>query len=180
VLALRSAVESDVADLGTGSGAIALALARERPGWRILATDSSAEALALARHNAARLALANVRFELGSWLEPLSGRWHVLASNPPYVAADDPVLAASPLRFEPRAALTPGPDALAALRAIVSGAPEHLHDGGWIVLEHGNAQAQELTRALVARGFSHVRSHRDLAGHERVTEARWGAQSDTR
>jgi release factor glutamine methyltransferase len=173
-LALRAERPSRVADLGTGCGAIALALARERPSWSIVATDVSGEALRVARHNAEACAIETVEFLLGSWFAPLlDRRFDLLLSNPPYVAQDDPVLVAPPLTFEPRIALTPGPDALASLKAIVREAPEHLEREGWLLLEHGAGQAAEVARALVARGFAHVRSHRDLAGHERMTEARW-------
>ncbi len=173
-LALRSESEGLVADLGTGSGAIAIALARERPGWRLLGTDISADALAVARRNAADLEVTNVEFLVGSWFVPLSGRqFHLVVSNPPYIAADDPVLASPPLAFEPRTALTCGQDALADLRQIIRAAPPHLERGGWLLLEHGATQAAEVARELVVRGFTHVRSHRDLAGHERMTEARW-------
>lgn len=173
-LALRDAAESRVADLGTGSGAIALALAHERPAWRVLATDASAQALAVARRNALRLGLAVELIE-GSWLEPLAGRrFHLLLSNPPYIGAAEPELTGAPLCFEPRAALSPGADALAALRTIVRAAPAHLERGGWLLLEHGAGQAAAVAGELVVRGFGHVRSHRDLAGHERMTEARWG------
>jgi release factor glutamine methyltransferase len=174
-LALRGAGESLVADLGTGSGAIALALAHERPAWRIVATDSSGGALAVARTNARTLGLERVEFVAGDWFEPLAGRtFDLVLSNPPYVAPDDPVLADAPLRFEPRAALTPpGADALACLRGIVAAAPGHLAPGGWLLLEHGATQAADVAALLVARGFAHVRSHTDLAGHERMTEGRW-------
>ncbi|HTV50917.1 MAG TPA: peptide chain release factor N(5)-glutamine methyltransferase [Steroidobacteraceae bacterium] len=166
--------QARVADLGTGSGAIALALARERPHWQIVATDLAADALAIARANARQLQLANLEFRLGSWLAPLAGeRFALLLSNPPYVADTDPLLAAAPLRYEPSGALTPGTDGLAALRQIIHDAPLHLARGGWLALEHGATQAADVARALVVRGFGHVRSHRDLAGHERVTEARW-------
>ncbi|HUN24883.1 MAG TPA: peptide chain release factor N(5)-glutamine methyltransferase [Steroidobacteraceae bacterium] len=174
-LTLRAATDGAIGDLGTGSGAIALALARERPGWHIVATDTSAGALATARRNASSLGIASVEFLSGDWFAPLAGRrFHLLISNPPYIAAQDPVLDAAPLKFEPRAALTPGDDALSALRTIIRGAPQHLERGGWLLLEHGATQAPEVARELVVRGFAHVRSHRDLAGHERMTEARWG------
>ncbi|MFO7276818.1 MAG: peptide chain release factor N(5)-glutamine methyltransferase [Pseudomonadota bacterium] len=175
-LALHTAPTARVVDLGTGSGAIALALAHERPGWSITATDISQDALAVARANAERLGLQRIEFLHGSWFEPLAGRiFDLVLSNPPYVAADDPALLQPELGYEPSAALTPGPDALACLREIIAGAPEHLERGGWIVLEHGAQQAPLVARELVARGFTHVRSHRDLAGHERVTEAQWPA-----
>jgi release factor glutamine methyltransferase len=168
-LALGPAVSARVADLGTGSGAIALALARERPQWHVIATDVSASALVVARANAAALGLTHVEFRAGDWYQILIGeRFDLLLSNPPYVAAADPAL--RELRHEPPLALTPGEDAFAALRALVLGAPQHLAEGGWLLLEHGATQAAQLRAALVLAGFRHVRSHRDLAGHERMTE----------
>ena len=163
-----------IADLGTGSGAIALALASERPAWRITATDVSPEALDVARGNASSLGLNNVRFLQGRWLTPLADmRFHLIASNPPYVANNDPAMSSPTLRFEPQIALTPGVDAMVDLREIIQSAPNHLERGGWLLLEHGSDQAAAVTRELVARGFTHVRSHRDLAGHDRMTEAQW-------
>jgi release factor glutamine methyltransferase len=164
-----------VADLGTGSGAIALALAHERPVWHIIATDVSASALAVARTNAGRLGLTAVDFRRGSWFEPLAGeRFDLLVSNPPYVAADDPAMTSPELRHEPRLALTPGADALACLHTLARGAPAHLRPGGWLLLEHGAGQAEAVRHALVLAGFRHVRSHRDLGGHERMTEGQHG------
>lgn len=162
-------------DLGTGSGAIALALAHERPRWQITATDISEAALQLARANAKALGLGQVEFLRGSWFEPIAGRtFGLIVANPPYVAADDPALLVGPLSYEPRVALTPAGDALSALRHIIRGAPTHLARGGWLLLEHGATQADEVARELVVRGFRHVRSQRDLAGHERMSEAQWG------
>jgi len=167
-LALGAPDEARVADLGTGSGAVALALARERPRWRIVATDISAAALAVARANAAQLGAARIEFLEGSWFGPLTGRFDLLVSNPPYVAADDPALEA--LGFEPALALTPGPDGLAVLRTLARAAGAHLAPGGWLLLEHGATQGAAVRAELVAAGLAHVRSHRDLAGHERMTE----------
>jgi release factor glutamine methyltransferase len=171
-LAVAPAQPLRVADLGTGSGAVALALARERPLWQIVATDVSAPALAVARANAAALGLSHVEFLAGSWFEPLGqARFDLIVSNPPYVAADDPALSGHALAFEPALALTPpGGDALASLRVLARGAPAHLAPGGWLLLEHGATQGREVRAELVAAGFAHVRSHRDLAGHERMTE----------
>jgi release factor glutamine methyltransferase len=139
-----------------------------------MATDVSPDALTIARTNASSLRLNNVSFWEGRWLAPLAGRrFHLIASNPPYVAADDAVLSTPTLRFEPQMALTPGVDAMADLRAIIQAAPEHLERGGWLLLEHGCDQAAAVAGELVARGFSHVRSHRDLAGHDRMTEGQW-------
>jgi release factor glutamine methyltransferase len=163
-----------VADLGTGSGAIALALASERAEWRLVATDISAGALECAQRNAAALDLRRIEFVLGDWFGPLtSQRFEVIVSNPPYIAAADPALSAPELKYEPRLALAAGADGLSCLRTIVRQAPAHLVSGGWLLLEHGATQAAAVARELVARGFGHVRSHCDLAGHERVTEARW-------
>lgn len=174
-LALRRATPSvRLVDLGTGSGAIALAIASERPAWRVTATDASADALAIAQRNAVEMKLGEVEFLRGSWFEPLAGRhFEVIVSNPPYIAAGDPALAHPALLREPQQALTPGADGMSSLRQIIQRAPEHLESQGWLLLEHGATQAPEVSRELVARGFSHVRSHRDLAGHERVTEAHW-------
>lgn len=174
-LALRPSEFGSALDLGTGSGAIALALASERPGWRVTATDIAENALALARNNAETLALRHVRLLHGSWFEPVAGGlFDIIVSNPPYVAANDPAMQDPALRHEPRDALTPGPDAMASLKAIIQAAPRHLERDGWLLLEHGANQAAEVARELVARGLCHVRSHRDLAGHERVTEAQRG------
>ena len=171
-LALRSEACASAVDLGTGSGAIALALAHERPHWRVSATDISSAALSVARANAVALGLERVAFAQGSWFAALPARrFDLVVSNPPYVAADDAALAA--LVHEPRRALTPGPDALACLREIVDEAPRFLEGGGWLLLEHGAEQGSQVAGALRARGFVTVRTHRDLAGHERVTEGQW-------
>jgi release factor glutamine methyltransferase len=171
-LALRGVAPSSVADLGTGSGAIALALATERPHWRIVATDCATAALQVARANAQRLGVHNVEFALGDWFVPLSGRrFELIVSNPPYVAAGDPALRA--LRYEPAAALSPGASGMEALRRIVLQASTHLLQGGWLVLEHGAGQAADVAGSLVAAGYARVRCHPDLAGRDRVTEAQW-------
>ncbi|HVC31317.1 MAG TPA: peptide chain release factor N(5)-glutamine methyltransferase [Steroidobacteraceae bacterium] len=173
-LALGPAGEARVADLGTGSGAIALALASARPRWQVVATDLSAEALAVARANASALGLDRVEMIQGDWLACLPGRtFHLLSSNPPYVAADDPALGQPELMREPRLALEAAEDGLAQLRRIIAAAPGHLEPGGWLLLEHGAAQAAAVAGALVAGGFAQVRSHRDLAGRERMTEGQW-------
>lgn len=173
-LALSPGDEAKAADLGTGSGAIALALASARPGWRIVATDISAAALAVARANAVTLGLERTEMVQGDWLTCLPGRtFDLLLSNPPYVAAEDPALRTPELMREPRLALVAGEEGLAALRAIVRAAPAHLEPRGWLLLEHGATQAAAVAGALVARGFAQVRSHRDLAGRERMTEGQW-------
>jgi release factor glutamine methyltransferase len=163
-----------IADLGTGSGAIALALASERPAWAVVATDVSENALGTARANASMLGLGRVELLKGRWFEPLTGRrFDLIASNPPYVAEADPALQDAALKHEPQIALAAGPDGMSALREIVHSAPHYLERRGWLLLEHGSDQAAAVARELVVRGFGHVRSHRDLAGHERMTEAQW-------
>ena len=163
-----------VADLGTGSGAIALALASERSEWTITATDVSEDALRTARANAATLGLGLVAFLAGRWFEPLAGRrFDLIASNPPYVSEGDAALQDATLQYEPQIALASGPDGLSSLREIVRSAPDYLERRGWLILEHGSDQATAVARELVGRGFGHVRSHRDLAGHERITEGQW-------
>jgi len=161
-----------VCDLGTGSGAIALALAVERPRWQIAASDCSSAALELARGNARRHGLHQVEFLQGDWFVPLAGRrFHLIASNPPYVATGDPALLR--LRHEPRVALTPGHEGTEALQHIVAEAPQYLMPGGWLVLEHAGGQGALLARSLQQRGYSHVQCHHDYAAIERVTEAQW-------
>lgn len=158
-------------DLGTGSGAIAIALAHEHADWQVTAIERSATALAVARRNAARHQLSNIELLEGHWYEPVAARrFHIIVSNPPYVAATDPLLGADSLPHEPRAALTPGDDAFADLAQLAMQAPQHLERGGYLLLEHGATQGPTVRELLVARGFAHVVSHRDLAGHERVTE----------
>ena len=166
--------ESEVLDLGTGSGAIALGIAQHlktagRPG-RVMATDASADALAVALENASRLRL-DVAFIESSWLEKVSGHFHVIASNPPYVADADPHLA--DLTHEPLNALTAGPDGLDDLRQIIEQAPGHLHPGGWLLLEHGFDQALPVRDLLAQRGFLQVQSRLDLAGIERCSGGQW-------
>jgi release factor glutamine methyltransferase len=163
-----------VVDLGTGSGAIALALASERPQWSVTATDVSADALRTARANAASLALPRVEFLEGRWFDPLKNRrFDLIATNPPYVSDGDAALNDATLQHEPQIALASGPDGMSALQEIVHAAPDYLERHGWLVLEHGSDQAAAVAHELVGRGFGHVRSHRDLAGHWRLTEAQW-------
>jgi release factor glutamine methyltransferase len=162
---------ADVVDLGTGSGAIALAVKHRRPDARVTATDASEAALAVARANAGRLGLA-VEFVGGDWWQPLAGRRFALAlSNPPYIAGGDAHLAA--LAHEPRRALTPEGDGLGALRRIVDAAPAHLSPGAWLLLEHGHDQAAAVRAMLAARGFESPATRADLAGLDRCSGARW-------
>lgn len=165
-----------VADLGTGSGAIALAIARERPRARVVATDASVAALEVARRNAHAHGVANVEFREGDWLAPLQGeRFDLIASNPPYIAADDPHLALGDLPHEPPAALASGPDGLDAIRSIVAGAPAHLEPGGWLLLEHGHDQGAAVRALLDAAGLVDVRTEHDLEGRDRVSLGRRAA-----
>ena len=157
-----------VLDLGTGSGAIALGLAHERPRWAITAVDLSPAALEVARHNAQALQLPRIQWRLGSWFDAVPGeRFHLIAANPPYVSATDPALES--LAAEPLMALSPGPTGLEALTAIVAQAPEHLHPQGWLALEHGLTQAQQVTQLLERRGFTSIRTFPDFSGRPRVT-----------
>jgi release factor glutamine methyltransferase len=162
--------DREVVDLGTGSGAIALAIRRSHPDAHVVATDASPAALAIARSNAARLAL-QIEFVETSWWQALQGRrFDLVVANPPYVREGDPALDA--LRHEPQAALVAGHDGLDALRAITSQAPEHLNAGGWILLEHGFDQAEPVRALLGAAGLRDIETRQDLAGHCRVTGAR--------
>jgi release factor glutamine methyltransferase len=164
-----------VVDLGTGSGAIALAIASERPLARVYATDASYDALAVARGNAMRLGLVNVTVLQGDWYDALSadaGPFDLIAANPPYVAAGDSHLDEGDLRFEPIRALTPGGDGLDALRAIVAGAPARLVAGGWLAVEHGYDQSDAVRTLFAAAGFEAVEARRDLAGIPRVVAGR--------
>ena len=165
----RDAVTS-VADLGTGSGAIALAIASERPHARVVATDASADALAVARRNAQRLGIGNVRFERGDWLAPLAHeRFALIVSNPPYIEAADPHLSQGDLRYEPAAALASGADGLDDIRRIVAGAPAHLDPGGWLLFEHGWNQGDAARALLRAAGYAQVFTAQDLEARDRVS-----------
>lgn len=155
-----------VTDLGTGSGAIALALKQARPDAAVTAIDASEAALAVARANGQRLALA-VDWRRGDWLAQAPGGQHLIASNPPYVRAGDPHLAA--LQHEPAAALVAGADGLADLRRIVAAAAGHLAAGGWLVLEHGFDQGQPVRQLLARAGFTRIETRRDLAGLDRCS-----------
>jgi release factor glutamine methyltransferase len=168
---LDPSATADVADLGTGSGAIALAIASERPAARIVATDMSKPALEIAQRNAARLEIRNVSFAEGSWFAPLAAsKFDIVVSNPPYVAQDDADLAPAVRRYEPGPALFAGAAGFEAIDVICAQAPAHLKRGGWLILEHGRGQSGAVRDRLVRNGFAHVRSHADLAGHERATE----------
>ncbi|MCE7031067.1 peptide chain release factor N(5)-glutamine methyltransferase [Lysobacter sp. GX 14042] len=162
-----------VADLGTGSGAVALAIASERPRARVVATDASSAALEVARANAGALGLANVEFRHGDWFAPLAGeRFHLVASNPPYIAEGDPHLARGDLRHEPPRALASGPDGLDDIRAITAVAAAHLEPDGWLLLEHGHDQGGPVAALLQEAGFCAVATLADLEGRARVSLGR--------
>jgi len=158
-----------VLDLGTGSGAIALALASERPAWDITAVDRSEDALQMAERNAIALQLPNVHLVQGNWFEGVRGHFDMIVSNPPYVAEGDPHLSRGDLRFEPATALASGADGLDDIRLIVHEAPAHLAPGAWLLFEHAYDQAAACRRLLHAQGFTAIFSERDLAGLERVS-----------
>jgi release factor glutamine methyltransferase len=157
-----------VLDLGTGSGAIALSLAHERPRWSITGVDVSPAALEVAVHNAKHLELTHVQWRLGHWFEVLAGEnFHLIVANPPYIAAADPAL--EMLCAEPAAALIAGATGLEALRTIIAQAPEHLHAGGWLALEHGITQAHDVAELLDQHGFDSIRTYPDFSGRPRIT-----------
>ena len=166
---VRELTSAAVLDLGTGSGAVGLAIAHQCPQAQVSASDISADALAVAQANAQRLGL-RVQFALGNWFTPWTGqRFDLIASNPPYVAEADPHWPG--LRHEPRLALVAGPDGLDALRSLVSHASDHLHPGGWLLLEHGHNQADAVQSLLRAQGWQQVQSRLDEAGIRRCTGA---------
>ena len=165
----------DIVDLGTGSGAIALAIAHERPISQVVAVDASEAALVVARRNAARLQLKNVEFVGSDWFSALPDRrFHVIVANPPYIASADEHLSRGDLRFEPRMALVSGVDGLESIRRIVVDAAVHLHAGGWLMIEHGFDQGERVRRRFVEVGFDDVITYCDIEERERVTMGVWG------
>jgi release factor glutamine methyltransferase len=165
---LPDAPGHSVIDLGTGSGAIALALQHERPHALVSAVDASTDALAVAQANAVRLRLP-VHFIHSHWLDEVAGVYDLIVSNPPYIRADDPHLAA--LEHEPLQALASGPDGLDDIRTLIAQAPAHLEPGGWLLLEHGHDQATAVRELFIQAGWHKVQSRQDLAGIERCTGA---------
>jgi release factor glutamine methyltransferase len=159
---------SSVLDLGTGSGAIALAIASERPRSRVTGVDISAPALDVAMQNSRELGLSHIDWRWGSWFAAVPGqRFDMIVANPPYIAAADPAL--EKLTAEPQIALCDGATGLEALSAIAAGAAAHLHERGWLMMEHGSEQAPDVVRLLERHGFAGIRSHLDFSGKPRVT-----------
>ena len=176
-LELFADVDSNVciADLGTGSGAIALALAHHCPRWQITATDLCAAALAVAQHNASQIGVDNIAFQLTSWCQDLTpAHYDLIVSNPPYVEANDEHLAQGDVRFEPRRALVASDAGLNAIQQIASGSSALLKKQGWLLLEHGYNQAAAVADILHLSGFDNISCRRDLAGIERMTMAQRG------
>jgi release factor glutamine methyltransferase len=162
-----------IADLGTGSGAIALAIAKERPRCHVIATDNSPAALEVARSNARKFGLTNIEFREGDWFVPLVGQtFDVIVSNPPYIRAGDPHLKQGDVRFEPATALVSGTDGLKAIRHIALHAREFLRPDGWLLFEHGWDQAEAIGDLPRRHGYRDMVCHRDLAGHARVAACR--------
>ncbi|HDL8432179.1 TPA: peptide chain release factor N(5)-glutamine methyltransferase [Yersinia enterocolitica] len=162
-----------ILDLGTGTGAIALALASERPDCAVMGVDIKADAVALARHNAKKLAINNVDFLQSSWFDSVSGRFTLIVSNPPYIDANDPHLNEGDVRYEPHSALVAEAEGIADLVEIIRQSPAYLEVGGWLMLEHGWQQATAVQKLLNNSGFSAVMTYKDYGNNDRVTLAQW-------
>lgn len=160
----------DLLDMGTGTGAIAIALATEKPQWSITGSDISQAAIELAMRNSARHDTVNTRFIHSDWFQRFDAqRFDIIISNPPYIAEDDPHLMQGDLRFEPRTALTSGTDGMTAIEHLCSHAGQYLNDGGWLVIEHGFDQQQRVADCFHANGFAAIETAEDLSGHTRMT-----------
>ena len=164
---------SQVLDLGTGSGAIALALASERPDWQLTAVDSQSDTLAVAKQNCYHHGLQNVQMIQSNWFAEIAAQFNLIVSNPPYIEQDDPHLQRGDLRFEPIAALVSGADGLNDLKHIIKHSPRYLTDDGWLVVEHGFNQGSAVRNLFVSAGFAEVVTQRDYSQLERVTLGQW-------
>lgn len=176
---IRSFLSPTILELGTGSGAIAIALSIEIPHAEITATDLSRDALAIAKINLERYHCTNVKLEQTDWFSGLEGRkFHLICANPPYIACNDPHLEAQELQYEPKSALVSGEDGLDAIRQISSESSDYLHPNGWLILEHGYDQTMQVHTILRTAGFVDIRSEKDLMGHDRVSLGRRSEESD--
>jgi len=168
------ASQQKVLDLGTGTGAVALAIASERPDCQLTGVDLQPEAVKLAQHNAQKLAISNASFVQGSWFAPVAGQqFAVIVSNPPYIDAADPHLAEGDVRFEPASALVADNAGLADLQTLIEQAPQHLLPGGWLLLEHGWQQAQQVQQLFRQAGYHQVATVKDYGGNDRVSLGQW-------
>ncbi|CNC78348.1 N5-glutamine S-adenosyl-L-methionine-dependent methyltransferase [Yersinia frederiksenii] len=172
-LAHLPATPCRILDLGTGTGAIALAIASERPDCSVVGGDIKADAVALARHNAEKLAINNVHFLQSSWFESVNGLFTLIVSNPPYIDANDPHLNQGDVRYEPHSALVAPAEGLADLAEIIRQSPAYLEVGGWLMLEHGWQQAEAVQKLLKNAGFSAVMTYKDYGNNDRVTLGQW-------
>ncbi|MGH1474120.1 peptide chain release factor N(5)-glutamine methyltransferase [Yersinia proxima] len=177
-LAHLPATPCRILDLGTGTGAIALALASERPDCAVMGVDIKADAVALAQHNASKLAITNVNFQQSSWFDSVNGRFTLIVSNPPYIDANDPHLNEGDVRYEPHSALVAEAEGIADLAEIIRQSPAYLEVGGWLMLEHGWQQATAVQQLLNNSGFSAVMTYKDYGNNDRVTLGQWALKQE--
>ena len=177
-LAHLPATPCRILDLGTGTGAIALALASERPDCAVMGVDIKADAVALARHNASKLAITNVNFQQSSWFDSVNGRFTLIVRNPPYIDANDPHLNEGDVRYEPHSALVAEAEGIADLAEIIRQSPAYLEVGGWLMLEHGWQQATAVQQLLSNSGVSAVMTYKDYGNNDRVTLGQWSLKQE--